>query len=109
MHEAQGGAGVEQVQTISLADLFAEHGVERCDLLKCDVEGAEFEIVLATPHEVLQRIARLAMEVHLTPDTPADRFPALKAHLEASGFALVEEEGPLFEGTLQQYMLTGTR
>lgn len=105
----QGGAGVEQVETISLADLFAEHGIERCDLLKCDVEGAEFEIVLATPPEVLQKVARLAMEVHLTPDTPADRYPALKAHLEASGFTLEEEEGPLFEGYLQQYMLTGTR
>ncbi|MEZ6183697.1 MAG: FkbM family methyltransferase [Planctomycetota bacterium] len=109
MAKIQGDAGVETVETISLEDLFAEHGVETCDLLKCDVEGAEFEIVLATPPEVLGRVRRLAMEVHLTPDTPAERYPALKAHLEASGFALEEEEGPLFEGYLQQYMLTGTR
>jgi len=36
----------------------------RCDLVKLDCEGAEFEIILDTPDAVFDRIMRIVMEYH---------------------------------------------
>lgn len=103
-------AGAEEVTTISLADLFLREGIERCALLKCDVEGAEFDALLAAPLEVLAKVDRVAVELHLTPDLAAGTADALRAHLRAAGFALEEEEGPeMYGGTLKQLLLHGTR
>jgi len=66
-HAAQWGeTGYEDVKTISLADLFEMEKVDRCSLLKCDVEGAEFEIFENAPLEILSKIDNLLMEIHLT-------------------------------------------
>lgn len=100
----------EEVTTVSLEDLFARERVERCDLLKCDVEGAEFEALLAAPLDTLRRVERVAIELHLTPDLPADRPEALRAHLRAAGFTLEEEDGPaMYGGTLKQILVHGSR
>lgn len=100
----------EEVTTVSLADLFAREGVTRCDLLKCDVEGAEFDALLSAPQETLRKVERVAIELHLTPDLPADRPDALRAHLRAAGFALEEEDGPaMYGGTLKQILVHGVR
>lgn len=107
---ASGGAATESVTTISLGDLFAREGVERCALLKCDVEGAEFDALLGADLDTLRRVERVAVELHLTPDTPAGRADALRAHLRAAGFALEEESGPtMYDGRLEQALLHGVR
>jgi FkbM family methyltransferase len=105
----EGSAGVEEVDTISLGDLFEQEKIERCDLLKCDVEGAEYPIILGASLDVLRRIERMAIEVHTSPDLPEENASKLRAHLEAAGFAL-EQEGELrFMGTLTQRMIFATR
>ncbi len=43
---------------------FAEVVGSGCDLLKLDCEGAEFDILLNSPPETLQNIARIAAEIH---------------------------------------------
>ena len=68
-HAAQWGtAGYEDVPAITLAELFEREQIAHCSLLKCDIEGAEFAIVDAAPEELLARIDRILMEVHLTAD-----------------------------------------
>jgi FkbM family methyltransferase len=52
------------VPLITLDRLFKEHQIERCDLLKLDCEGAEFDILLACRDETLRRVRRIAMEYH---------------------------------------------
>lgn len=52
------------VDSITLADIFAEHGIDRCDLLKIDCEGSEYEILHAVPKELWPRIERICMEYH---------------------------------------------
>jgi len=79
-------AGWEDVPAVSLAELFEQEGIERCALLKCDVEGAEFEIFRSAPMGLLARIDRLLMEVHLTTgrwNTASAR--QLVARLQAAG------------------------
>ena len=58
----------ERVPTISLPDLLERAGVGEIDLLKCDVEGAEYAILLSTPPPVLRRIRHLLLEVHFVDD-----------------------------------------
>lgn len=89
-HAAQWGtAGYEDVPTISLADLFARHDIRRCSYLKCDAEGAEFDIFQNAPQEILERVERIALEIHLTAgDWDLKRFHELCARLEAAGFRL---------------------
>ncbi len=49
---------------ITLADVFKENGIRRCDLLKIDCEGAEAEILEQTPQEIFERVENIAMEYH---------------------------------------------
>lgn len=103
--------GVEDVETISLEDLFSRHGVARCDLLKCDVEGAEFDVFLEAPREVLARIDRLAMEVHLTArQDDVARAEALTRRLEEAGLRCRTEGETQPHGPgVMSYLLHATR
>lgn len=72
------------VPSISLADAFSHLGDGRCDLMKMDCEGAEYDILFSAPDEVLERIDRLVMEYHdsVTSYTHKD----LAAFLTQKGF-----------------------
>jgi FkbM family methyltransferase len=52
------------VPCVTLQGLMDENGIGRCDLLKMDCEGAEYDILYNCPAEYLQRINQIAMEVH---------------------------------------------
>jgi FkbM family methyltransferase len=52
------------VSSLSLADALARLGLESCDLLKLDCEGAEYSILFGTPQPVLEHIRRIVMEYH---------------------------------------------
>jgi FkbM family methyltransferase len=86
--EAGGIEGRETVPTITLPDLLTRAGCDDIDLLKCDIEGAEFDVFTATPVPVLRRIHRLIMEVHLSPEHPRSAFNALTDRLARAGFVL---------------------
>lgn len=82
------------VPSVRLEDVFLAHGIERCDFLKVDCEGAEYEILLSTPPEILSRIDRIAMEVH---EVPGHEIAELRALLERNGFVVVDEgKSPLW-------------
>jgi FkbM family methyltransferase len=55
----------EEVQSFTLGDLFASIEVKRCDLMKMDIEGAEYD-ALTGAQEVLKRgiIRHMTIEVH---------------------------------------------
>ena len=76
-----------RVPTISIEDLFRKHDVDVCDLLKCDIEGGEYDAFENVPESVLARIQRIRMEYHLfdSPDLQ-ERFKNLRKRLEGSGF-----------------------
>jgi FkbM family methyltransferase len=75
-----------QVLGKTLEAIFEENNLHRVDLLKIDVEGSEYEILLSTPPSLLARISRIAMEYH------GDSLPFSKKqlfeHLCDSGFAV---------------------
>src|SRR5437899_1892859 len=52
------------VQCIDLAECLRLHGLDDLDLLKMDIEGSEWEVLLSTPPEVLARIRHIQLEYH---------------------------------------------
>jgi FkbM family methyltransferase len=52
------------VPGISLASLVKDHGLTTIDLLKIDCEGGEYDILSATPKDVLNRIGNIVFEYH---------------------------------------------
>lgn len=75
------------VEAITLEEVFARHAVERCDLLKLDVEGHEYEILHAVSDAALARVRRIHGEYHdVRPDDPRTRIEHFSAHLRARGF-----------------------
>lgn len=81
--------GTETVEALSLADVFQRYGIERCNLLKLNCEGAEFEILYGAPDAILERIDRIAMEYHAT-QNKRQRADELIAHLRRYGFEVAE-------------------
>lgn len=74
------------VEAVTLEDVFREHAIERCDLLKMDVEGAEYEILYALPAEYWARIRRVRMEYHLVTGRGEEwTGEGLARHLEKMG------------------------
>lgn len=60
-----------RVQTISLAKILTEAG--KCDLLKCDIEGAEWDVFRSLPSELLAKIHRIVIELHTRDGRPFSR------------------------------------
>ena len=60
----EGVRGNSLVDTLSLADILQEYGLEKVHYLKIDAEGAEYQILLNTPAKVLRRIDKIFIEYH---------------------------------------------
>jgi FkbM family methyltransferase len=56
-------AGIE-VPGTTLAEILSKNGIDRCDLLKLDCEGAEYEILFRAEKEALGRVRRICIEAH---------------------------------------------
>lgn len=69
---------------VSMSQILREHGLERVDFLKVDIEGSEFGI-FSTPDDWLTRVSCIAMEVH-----PAfGDSSGLVATLRGAGFDVI--------------------
>jgi FkbM family methyltransferase len=76
-----------EVPAIALDDLIEEHRIDVCDLLKIDVEGAEYDILYATSDETFSRIRRIHGEYHsIRPGGPCMTGIALADFLRSKGF-----------------------
>lgn len=55
-----------------------EQGLDEIDLLKVDIEGAEYELVRDTPISALRKMRRIGLEYHRN-GNPGDIFEKLKS------------------------------
>jgi len=55
---------IQKVQTTTLERIMEKNRIERCDLLKMDCEGAEFEIIYGTPVDLFKKIDHIFLEYH---------------------------------------------
>lgn len=88
----RGGTNSEEVACTTLEEIFRKHKIERCDFLKVDCEGAEYEIFTSTPQDVLAKVRRIGIEAHVGRyfgiDDPAAVPRTLIDFLRKSGFEL---------------------
>ncbi|HTT25182.1 MAG TPA: FkbM family methyltransferase [Candidatus Sulfotelmatobacter sp.] len=84
----KGTSGI-QVQSKTLSTLLREQGLNRVDLVKMDIEGGEYEVLLSTSPSVLRTIRRIALEYHgdCTPHTKREIFD----HLRDAGFEVTSD------------------
>jgi FkbM family methyltransferase len=90
---AAAGATTIEVPAVTLEEVFREHGMARCDFLKIDVEGGEYEILMKATEETLRRVRRLALEYHLGP--PGPTVDDLRDFLADRGFAVTVLPSPV--------------
>src|SRR5205823_3837091 len=57
-------SGTERVPCLSLDDLFFRYELPRCDFLKVDCEGSEFDLFSSASPQTLARITAIAVEYH---------------------------------------------
>ncbi|MDP6115528.1 MAG: FkbM family methyltransferase [Planctomycetota bacterium] len=74
-----------QVATTTLMDVFEGFEIDRCDLLKLDCEGAEYDILYNSP-DCFHRIQQIAMEVHEGPE-PDQNLEAIDGFLKENGYS----------------------
>lgn len=87
-----GRARTQIVPTRSLTSLFAEFAQDGVDLVKLDVEGAEFEVLMQETAETLSRCKQISVEFHphdarTAPDVA--RIEDAADRLKSLGFAVV--------------------
>ena len=82
-----------RVPCLSLAEIFERHGLERCRLLKLDVEGAECPILYTAGSELLARVERVYAEVIDHPAIEAFRQPGEAPHDHAGLMEFLAGEG----------------
>ena len=75
-----------RVPCVTLKDIFDAHRIERCDLLKIDCEGSEYDILYNCPENTIGRIGQMAIEVHQGTN-PGENITSLAAWLEKLSFA----------------------
>jgi FkbM family methyltransferase len=73
------------VKSITLQRIFEDNSFNKCDLLKIDCEGAEYDILYSCPPEVLKRVDQIAMEVHRG-EEENQNIGAMKLFLQSQGF-----------------------
>jgi FkbM family methyltransferase len=90
------GGGDVDVQTLTLADAVADSGFESIDVLKVDIEGAEYEVFKNVSVRLLMNVGAVFVECHGTPEVSPlgilDKFQKagfrVATDLDASGLLL---------------------
>jgi FkbM family methyltransferase len=90
-HRMSDPAKYELVDSLTLKAIFDDYDIQRCNFLKLDCEGAEYDILYNLPIEYFARIDKIAMEYHGDRDSAKrrDQSNALASYLEKAGFRIV--------------------
>jgi FkbM family methyltransferase len=56
------------VKSTTIKDIFYNNHIMKCDLLKLDCEGAEYEILMNAPQEIFQKISKICLEIDYSND-----------------------------------------
>jgi FkbM family methyltransferase len=107
--ETKANGPVFEVLVLTLEDVINQYSATQngFDLLKVDCEGAEYEIIAATPDEVLRRFAAVVMELHPPPDGHC--VQKLISKMELAGFRQEQTQGSASGAELQFWTRPPTR
>lgn len=76
---------------ISLENIFSSNNIHHCDLLKIDVEGAEYDILYSLSDNLYNRIKRIHLEYHNLDPTSDLNGRSLKRFLETKKYRVIQD------------------
>jgi FkbM family methyltransferase len=85
------GEATIPVRTITLAELVEKIGAPAIDLLKMDIEGSEYDVLLSASADTLRIFRRIIVEFHAPPTQIASNKRDLARHVTNAGFHLRED------------------
>ena len=81
--------GEQQVDGVTLPDLFERYRLDVCHFLKLDCEGSEYDILYGLPASYFPRIQKLAIEYHTRPgESKRNQSDGLVSHLQNAGYRI---------------------
>jgi len=86
----------EEIRSLCLGDLLDRTGVEHCDLMKVDIEGAEYDVFMAAA-DVLKKgvLKNIALEIHSSIlESRGLSADELHKYIVENGYELNSELGP---------------
>ncbi len=87
----------EDIRCITLEDIFTNHRIEKCDFLKMDCEGVEYEILFNTPKDIIHKIDKISLEAHITPEYKPDDIKNFLIHNKFRVYEITIENPPKVE------------
>lgn len=80
-----------KVKVLTLDDWAKEYGIERVDALWLDLQGAEHQVMMASPR-IMSSVKAIHLEVSLNEQySGGSLYPIVKAWLEEQGFEIMTE------------------
>lgn len=76
------------VESVSLNDLFESEGITRCSLLKCDIEGGEYDVFEGASDETLLKVDRFVMELHELAGSDGAKARSVEDRLKSLGYTV---------------------
>jgi len=70
-------ANYRKAKSTTLAKIFSDNNIDKCNFLKLDCEGAEYEIIDSLTHDITKKIEKISLEYH-----HADTEPSLLIDLK---------------------------
>jgi FkbM family methyltransferase len=83
-----------KITALTLNSVFENFRIDRCDILKMDIEGAEYEVLFQCNPDLLKRVDHLFVEYHDGLDAvkdPRHSAEGLKEFFIAQGFRIVHD------------------
>ena len=90
-------AGSVEVPTLTLADLLDRLPQKSIDLMKMDIEGSEYDVLLSAPPAVFARIRRISLEYHKPGSGSGHSKKKLVDYLKSCGYTSVIDGGGMAE------------
>ena len=91
---SQGDKFIE-TESISLKEIIDINSIQKCNFLKMDCEGAEYDILKFVPDEYFKNIVKIGMEYHFS-DTKSNLLNELKKRLQDMNYNI--EQSSLSNG-----------
>lgn len=79
----------------NLEEVLKKYKITRCDLLKVDCEGCEYQIFKDVSQDTLSHIQQVVMEIHLFNNEMRNKFYILKKQLLQRHFKIKEIDNPV--------------
>lgn len=77
------------VPSVTLQDILGSHDLDLCDLLKIDIEGAEYSVLKGTPPAVFERVRKICLEYDLEDYPVGGERGTLEDLLVGLGYSIV--------------------